>query len=55
MLGTYIRILCTVIFHNYTIDTIPSVSMIILCEQASCISFNYYKNAAGASVVTVKL
>ena len=31
------------------------LSIIILCEQASCISFNYYKNAAGASVVTVKL
>ena len=26
-----------------------------IVHQASCISFNYYKNAAGASVVTVKL
>ena len=31
------------IVHNYTV------------RAASCISFNYYKNAAGASVATVKL
>ena len=43
VLGTYICILRTVL------------SIIILCEQASCISYNYYNNAAGASVVTVKL
>ena len=32
------------IVHNYTVQA-----------GYSCISFNYYKNAAGASVVTVKL